>query len=197
MLCIYLTQVQDNTHCWRLWRGHDQSGAVSPQHYHHHGLTSTRVMETSAWVHILIFIYLYYHCIVIAIRLFLAMICWWKLTCILCCCNRMHKMQYAIFDQNWEQNYWNSIAFLWIFLLSPVPTRHQKNISNIHACASPQIVTGSMSVVFSSCNSFYYILIIFFVIYPIQYLYRQECFIKQLHSTLILDFGMFGKEQAL
>ena len=90
----------------------------------------------------------------------------WHKECILCYYHRMHRMQYAIFDQNWEQNYLNSIAFLWIFLLSPVPTRHQKNISNIHACASPRIVTVSMSGVscvgvFSCCNYFYYILIIF------------------------------------
>ena len=106
------------------------------------------VMETSAWVHILIFIPCHWHhptiscdCMVMEIlkidtkNAFYVII----IECIGC------NMQYAIFDQNWEQNNLNSIAFLWIFLLSPVPTRHQKNISNIHACASPRIVTVSMS----------------------------------------------------
>ena len=36
---------------------------------------------------------------------------------------------------------------------------------------------------------YYYISIIFFVVYSNQYIYWQECFLKQLHSTLILVFG--------
>ena len=46
----------------------------------------------------------------------------WHKECILCYCHRMHRMQYAIFDQNWEQNYllkFNRISMN--FLIAPCP----------------------------------------------------------------------------